>query len=944
MAWTPGAWDEALPLQRRHGWLFARQLATGRRVLVLGGAAPTGLLQPPAAALRQVAAAEMDTLPAGEADLLLALEGVPAAGLPALKRALAPGGLLLLAGDPAALQAALQPLFAHLAVLGQHEITGSLLLPPAPAGLELLGQDGAAPPAPHGLALAADTALPPLPASLLQDPAAPALDLAVRQAAWRQREAALQRELAELRRIAEIASRRMEQARQRSLAVENSTFWRASAPLRGALARFPTVRRQGRALLRRLYHAGHRLRHLRARRRFNRDYQPLVSVVVPNYNHARFLPQRIDSILGQTYRNIELILLDDASTDDSAAVIRRYAEAHPDRVRAVLNAANSGNVFRQWRRGVAEAKGELIWICESDDFADPHFLERLVPAFTDESVLIGFGRIQFADAEGRPYEGLDAYRERAEPGIWSGPLSRPAKAWFDGGFGVSNLIANVGGCLIRNQPVEEAVWQEAATYRILGDWFLYATLSRGGRIAYEPQAVSYFRQHGQNTSASSFTTEGYYREHERLLLTLRRRFGIPDATVERFHAQLEAQFGHAGAAASLGSLAAVFDSNAALATPRETRHVLMVILGFYLGGGELVPIHLANELVRQGHVVSMLALLPQDWNPQVRAQLDRRVAVYHAEEVRGAGPAEFLAEAGVTLVHSHFIGAEHLFFAPEAEPPRRPYVVTLHGAYECSVLEPAFIRRLAQEVDCWVYLTRRNLDHLQLLEAPERAGLLTRFIPNGMPLDERPFPQDRASLGIGAGDLVFALASRAIPEKGWGIAVEALRQAQARSPRPLQLLLAGEGPEADRLRGQADLPANVHLLGYQERIHGLYRLADVAILPTRFPGESYPLALIQAMQVGAPVIATDVGEIRAMLLQGERRAGLVLPDEPQDEAFTEALAAAMLAMADDAARAEFSRDAATLGQVYGIGHVARAYLDAYAEAEARHAGNHAAPG
>ncbi|MDQ1080203.1 glycosyltransferase [Pseudoroseomonas cervicalis] len=970
----PEVGERTVSLERLHRWWFARELAAGRRVLALGpdpGAAAR-LLDGQAAALRALpwpagAALPAQALPEGEAELLLCLEDAPAGAeaLAALRRALAPGGLLLLGGAVAPLQAALRPLFAQVAVLGQHAVAGSLLLPEAPAELRWLRQaaeampDAAAPERGQGLVLASDAPLPPLPASLCQPASSPASQNQPasspssqnqpapgpagagqppsQEADWPRREAELRQQLAEQTRLAEIATRRTEQLRQRGLAIESSTFWRASAPLRAALSRFPGLRRRGRAMLRSLYHASHRLRHLRARRRFSRDYQPLVSVIVPNYNHARFLPQRIDSILGQRYRNIEVILLDDASTDDSAAVIRRYAEAHPGRIRAVLNEANSGNVFRQWRRGVAEAKGELIWICESDDFADPRFLERLVPVFTDESVLLGFGRIQFADAEGRPYDGLDAYRERAEPGLCGRPVSRPAKAWFDGGFGVSNLIANVGGCLIRNQPVEEAVWQEAATYRILGDWFLYATLSRGGRIAYEPQAVSYFRQHGQNTSAGSFTTEGYYREHARLLLALRRRFGIPEATVERFHTQLEAQFGHAGAAAALGSLSAVFDSNAALAAPRETRHVLMVTLGFYLGGGEMVPIHLANALVQQGHVVSMLALMPHDWNPQVRAQLDRRVAVYHAEDVRRAGPERFLAETGVTLIHSHFVGGEHLFLAGEAPPPV-PYVVTLHGSYEFTAMEEGFRQRLARGVDCFVYLTPRNL---QQLGGAERQ-VPVRRIPNGMALDDRPFPQDRAALGIGEDELVFALASRAIPDKGWGIAVEALRRAQPRSPRRLRLLLAGEGPEADRLRALPELPPGVHLLGFQERIHGLYRLADVVILPTRFAGESHPLGLIQAMQVGRPVIATDVGEIRGMLLQEGRRAGLVLPAEPEDGAFAEALAEAMLAMADEPTRAGFGRDAAALGEAYGMERVAAAYLDCYAAAEARHAGGRGA--
>jgi len=104
---------------------------------------------------------------------------------------------------------------------------------------------------------------------------------------------------------------------------------------------------------------------------------PTVSVVVPNYNHARYLQQRIDSILSQTYQDFELILLDDCSTDHSRDILASYRE-NP-KVRIEYNDENSGTVFKQWNKGVRMARGRYIWMAESDDFADPRFLARMVP-------------------------------------------------------------------------------------------------------------------------------------------------------------------------------------------------------------------------------------------------------------------------------------------------------------------------------------------------------------------------------------------------------------------------------------------------------------------------------------------------------------------------------------------------------------------------------------
>src|SRR6266567_649594 len=112
---------------------------------------------------------------------------------------------------------------------------------------------------------------------------------------------------------------------------------------------------------------------------------PKVSVIVPSYNHCRYLSERIDSILGQTFGDFEVIVLDDASTDGSPAVLADYY-AKP-RVRIVVNARNSGSAFPQWNRGIGMAKGDYIWIAESDDSADPRFLETLVPILDDDPTL-----------------------------------------------------------------------------------------------------------------------------------------------------------------------------------------------------------------------------------------------------------------------------------------------------------------------------------------------------------------------------------------------------------------------------------------------------------------------------------------------------------------------------------------------------------------------------
>src|SRR6266849_1262625 len=105
------------------------------------------------------------------------------------------------------------------------------------------------------------------------------------------------------------------------------------------------------------------------------ETMPKVSVVIPSYNHACFLRQRIESVLVQTYQDFELILLEDCSTDESRAILSEYAG--DPRGRMEFNEVNSGSTFKQWNKGVRLARGEYVWIAESDDYADPHLLEKL---------------------------------------------------------------------------------------------------------------------------------------------------------------------------------------------------------------------------------------------------------------------------------------------------------------------------------------------------------------------------------------------------------------------------------------------------------------------------------------------------------------------------------------------------------------------------------------
>ncbi len=126
----------------------------------------------------------------------------------------------------------------------------------------------------------------------------------------------------------------------------------------------------------------------------DREESPLVSVVIPTYNGAHFLAETVESVLAQTYPNLEVLVVDDGSTDATPAIAASYGP----RVRYVRQ-ANAGTAAAR-NRGVAEAYGEYVALLDHDDLWLPHKLERQLPAFAaDPSVGVAFAGIEFFRTE-----------------------------------------------------------------------------------------------------------------------------------------------------------------------------------------------------------------------------------------------------------------------------------------------------------------------------------------------------------------------------------------------------------------------------------------------------------------------------------------------------------------------------------------------------------------
>ena len=221
---------------------------------------------------------------------------------------------------------------------------------------------------------------------------------------------------------------------------------------------------------------------------------PLVSVIIPGYNHAPFLKKRIEGVLAQTYHNIEVIMLDDFSTDNSAGIMQSYKE--DERVsHIIINDKNTGNTFKQWEKGISLAKGEYIWIAESDDDASPDFLTFLMKKLLEyPDATLAFCRSQMIDTDGKPLNySWDETKRYKSRGVYEGKDFCLHRMVF------KNLLYNASMIVFRKRYYYNInnVYQQ---YRHSGDWLFWFEMCMLGKVCEVPEELNGFRQHPDKVS------------------------------------------------------------------------------------------------------------------------------------------------------------------------------------------------------------------------------------------------------------------------------------------------------------------------------------------------------------------------------------------------------------------------------------------------------------
>ena len=238
----------------------------------------------------------------------------------------------------------------------------------------------------------------------------------------------------------------------------------------------------------------------------NNNCTPLVSVIVPNYNHSQYLGERINSILNQTYQNFELILLDDNSTDNSRDILEKYRN-NPHVSRIEYNDTNSGSPFKQWEKGINLSSGDLIWIAESDDSCFPEMLEELVREFVNNE------RCVLAYCKSNYYHGGKLFKTINNT---KKTVSMSGKTFIKVFLSCGNSVSNASSALFKKE-VAIKIKKDYLDYKGAGDRLFWIYLSEFGDVSIVRKRLNIFRLH-DNNSTSRFYYYGINQIEDKLIL------------------------------------------------------------------------------------------------------------------------------------------------------------------------------------------------------------------------------------------------------------------------------------------------------------------------------------------------------------------------------------------------------------------------------------------
>jgi glycosyltransferase involved in cell wall biosynthesis len=424
------------------------------------------------------------------------------------------------------------------------------------------------------------------------------------------------------------------------------------------------------------------------------------------------------------------------------------------------------------------------------------------------------------------------------------------------------------------QLLDDESW---LSMRVAGDWVFYLHILRGGKIAYQPEALNFFRRYNGSAAELTYKQEAFYREvgfASRAVATL---YDVPLEVLDRCHDSCKKLYFWRVPTGSSDEFERWFNPEASAQAPNSrSLNIMISTMGFYPGGAEILPIRMANEFKRQGHSVLFFSCGLAGRQDGVRRMLRNDVPVIETSKVEDV--REFIADFGIEALNTHqWHIQKYPLRVPDVFDGLRAHVASLHGMIEHGEAFEATeeqLRGADSKVTTWVYTAEKNLGPFFKFGLGDKSSGRFVKLPNGIQApDVTPIP--RARMNIPEDAFLLCCVSRAIPDKGWAETIEAVASARAISSQDIRLILVGNGPVYDEYC-RIGTPDFVYLAGFSNNSVGYYAAADMGIMLSKFKSESFPLTILDCLFAGKPYIASDIGDIRNMLTVDHDVAGSII--------------------------------------------------------------------
>jgi glycosyltransferase involved in cell wall biosynthesis len=219
---------------------------------------------------------------------------------------------------------------------------------------------------------------------------------------------------------------------------------------------------------------------------------PLVSIIFTSYNHQEYLKQALDSLLAQSYANIEVVIIDDCSTDGSQEILKQYG-SHP-KVNLKLQEKNSGSYVKASNLGASYAKGEYLLFAQCDDFAEPTQLEKLLRTFEgNPSIGVAFCKSLLIDEQGKSLGDDFQIREASFRKFCESNVVIPKRRMREF-LSKSCVIPNLSAAMIKREIFLKSGGL-STDYLVAADWAFWLTLTELCDFYYVAEKLNNFRQH-----------------------------------------------------------------------------------------------------------------------------------------------------------------------------------------------------------------------------------------------------------------------------------------------------------------------------------------------------------------------------------------------------------------------------------------------------------------